>query len=108
VREAERWIVHLASVGSPLAGVVFADYAIVKRGRLDVDALYDPAGRYRYRGGVNVPAVVAIAVGIAVYYAVPHSWVKAAWGAAVGAVVYLALERVAARAPEAAAEAAGD
>jgi cytosine/uracil/thiamine/allantoin permease len=65
-------------------------------------------GRYRYLGGVNAAAVVALAAGVAVYYAVPHSWVKAAWGAAVGAIVYLALARAAARAPEAAAEAAGD
>ena len=61
------------------------------RGRLDVEALFDPVGRYRYVRGVNVEAVVAVAFAVAVYYAVPDAWLKVAWGLGAGAAAYLAL-----------------
>ena len=91
VDHAQRWITHLGNLGAPLAGVVVADYLVLRRQRLDVDGLFDPRGRYRYLKGVNVPAVVAVAVGMAVYYAVPASWIKVIWGLFFGAGAYLAL-----------------
>ena len=96
VTEAERWLTHLGTVASPLAGVILADYAILKRYRLDVPQLFAPAGRYRYLHGFNPAALAAVAIGVAVYYAVPDELVKAACGVGVGAVAYLALARVAA------------
>jgi NCS1 family nucleobase:cation symporter-1 len=33
----------------PMAGIMLADYWIVRRRKLDVPALYDPHGRYRYK-----------------------------------------------------------
>jgi NCS1 nucleoside transporter family len=108
VEDAQRWIVHLGNVAAPLAGVIFADYVVAKRCRLDVAALYDPGGRYRYLGGVNVAAVAAIAGGVGVYYAVPHEWLKVVWGSAVAAIAYLALVRATAGSPEAAPAAAGE
>ena len=92
IEEAERWVAHLGNVAAPLTGVVLADYVFVKRGRINVGALFDPAGPYRYVRGVNVAAVVAVAAGVAVYSALPHTWVKIVWGLAAGAVAYLALE----------------
>lgn len=89
VEEARKWIVHLGNLGAPLAGVVLADYLILKRQRIDVPALFDPHGRYRYLKGVNVPAIVAVAVGVAVYYAVPPSWIKVIWGLSLAAAAYL-------------------
>lgn len=94
VYDAERWITHLGNVAAPLAGVIFADYALVKRTRVDVPDLFDPRGRYRYVGGVNPAALAAVAIAVAVYYAVPDELVKAAWGVAVGAVAYLVLVRL--------------
>jgi cytosine/uracil/thiamine/allantoin permease len=61
---------------------------------VDVGALYDPHGRYRFVRGVNLAAVAATAVAVAVYYAVPHTLVKAAVGVGVGALAYLVLETV--------------
>ncbi len=43
---------------------------------------------------MNVAAVVAIAGGMGVYYAVPDDWIKVVWGVASGAVVYLGLARL--------------
>jgi nucleobase:cation symporter-1, NCS1 family len=92
IEEAERWVAHLGNVAAPLTGVVLADYLLVKRGRIDVEALFDPAGRYRYVSGVNAAAVLAVATGVALYSALPHAWLKVVWGLAAGAVVYAALE----------------
>jgi cytosine permease len=94
IEEAQSWITHLGNVAAPLTGVVLADFLVRQGGRLDVAALYDPQGRYRYVRGIDVEAVVAVAAGIAVYYAVPDAWVKVVWGAGAGAVAYLALASV--------------
>jgi nucleobase:cation symporter-1, NCS1 family len=91
VNHAERWIVHLGNVAAPLTGVILADYLLLKRARIDVPALFDPGGRYRYLNGINVAALAAVAVGVAVYSALPHDWLKIVWGVAVGAVAYVAL-----------------
>jgi cytosine/uracil/thiamine/allantoin permease len=91
IEEAQSWVTHLGNVAAPLTGVVLADYLVRQGGRLDVEALFDPGGRYRYVRGVNVEAVVAVAFAVAVYYAVPDAWLKVAWGLGAGAAAYLAL-----------------
>jgi purine-cytosine permease-like protein len=91
VDHAQRWITHLGNVAAPLTGVILADYLLVNRTRLDVPALFDPAGSYRFRGGVNVAALAAVAIGVGVYYALPQAWLKIVWGLGVGAAAYLAL-----------------
>ena len=94
VNHAQKWITHLGNVAAPLTGVVLADYVLLNRGRIDVPALFDPDGRYRYLNGVNVAAVVAVGIGVGVYYALPQASVKAVWGIGVSAVAYLALRRL--------------
>lgn len=94
IEEAQSWIIHLGNVAAPLTGVVLADYLVRQRGRLDVEALYDTAGPYHYLRGVNVEAVLAVAVAVGVYYAVPDAWVKVAWGLGAGGATYLALAGV--------------
>ena len=91
IEEAQTWVTHLGNVAAPLAGVVLADYLIRKRQRIDVDALFDPDGRYRYLKGINVEALVAVACGVALYYALSHAWLKVAWGLGAGAGMYLVL-----------------
>ena len=94
VDSAQRWITHLGNVAAPLTGVVLADYLMVHRTRIDVAALFDPNGRYRYLNGVNVAAVCAVVIGVVVYYAVPQAWLKVVWGLGVGAGAYLVLRSV--------------
>jgi nucleobase:cation symporter-1, NCS1 family len=91
VHHAQNWITHLGNVAAPLTGVVLADYLVCKRQRIDVQALFDPDGRYRYLNGVNLEAILAVAGAVAVYYALPDTWLKVAWGVGTGAAVYLAL-----------------
>ncbi|KAI0703260.1 NCS1 nucleoside transporter family [Earliella scabrosa] len=44
----------------PFAGIMVADYWIVHRCKVDVAAMYDPYGRYRYTYGANWRAVVTL------------------------------------------------
>jgi len=43
----------------PLAGVMCSDYYLVRKCKLDIRALYQPYGLYRYDGGWNWRAYVA-------------------------------------------------
>jgi cytosine permease len=97
IEEAQSWITHLGNVAAPLAGVVLADYVLVQRMNIDVPALFDARGRYRYAWGVNLAAVAATAIGVAVFYAVPHEFLKVFWGVSAAALVYLALNSLQAR-----------
>jgi NCS1 family nucleobase:cation symporter-1 len=81
-------------VAGPLAAVLLVDYVVVKRRKIDVSALFDPNGPYRYLNGVNVPAFLAVAAGVGLYYSLSHSWLKIAWGIGAAAVVYLILQRL--------------
>jgi nucleobase:cation symporter-1, NCS1 family len=94
IDSAQKWIVHLGNVAAPLAAVMLVDYVVVKRRRIDVSALFDPNGPYRYLNGVNVPAILAIAAGVALYYSLSHSWLKIAWGLGAAAATYLLLNRL--------------
>ncbi|KAI3615658.1 ncs1 allantoate transporter [Moniliophthora roreri] len=44
----------------PFAGIMVTDYWIVHKCKVDVRAMYDPHGRYRYWNGINWRAVVAL------------------------------------------------
>lgn len=46
----------------PMAGIMVADYWLVKKQHIDIPALYDPHGRYAYTAGCNWRAVVAFLV----------------------------------------------
>ncbi|MGE0451599.1 MAG: NCS1 family nucleobase:cation symporter-1 [Vicinamibacterales bacterium] len=59
------WLVGYSSFLGPVAGVLIADYFVIRRTELDVDDLYRRNGRYEYAGGVNLRAVTALGVGIA-------------------------------------------
>ncbi|MCJ1394700.1 hypothetical protein MMC18_007580 [Xylographa bjoerkii] len=49
---------------APIAGILASDYWLVKKQNIDVPALYDPNGRYRYAGGVNWRAAVAFLIAV--------------------------------------------
>ncbi|KAF9004841.1 NCS1 nucleoside transporter family [Hymenopellis radicata] len=44
----------------PFSGIMVADYWLVHKCKVDVPAMYDPHGRYRYWNGINWRAVVAM------------------------------------------------
>lgn len=57
------WLVGYSGLLGPIAGIMIADYFILRKCELDVDALYRSDGKY---SGVNWNAIVALALGIAV------------------------------------------
>jgi len=60
------WLVGYSGLLGPVAGVMIADYYLLRRARLKLDDLYCRNGTYEYDGGVNWRAVIALGVGIAV------------------------------------------
>lgn len=49
---------------APIAGIMASDYWIIKRRNIDVPALYDPHGRYRYWHGLNWQALVSFLIAV--------------------------------------------
>lgn len=64
----DNWIVSIIVWISPWAGITLVEYFLLRRGKVDVPALYEPASRSIY-GDVNWPAIVALVVGLAAGWA---------------------------------------
>ena len=62
-RAFDNWMVSIIVWISPWAGVTLVEYFVLRRGRVDVPALYEPPSRSIY-GDINVPALVALAAGL--------------------------------------------
>jgi NCS1 family nucleobase:cation symporter-1 len=60
------WLVGYSALLGPIAGVMIADYFLVRHGRLALDDLYSRHGQYEYDGGVNRRAVAGLVIGAAV------------------------------------------
>jgi nucleobase:cation symporter-1, NCS1 family len=95
------WLVGYSGLLGPIAGVMIADYFIVRRRVLNIDDLYRRGGEYEYRGGVNPQALLSLALGIAIALlglAVhPLRWLyDYAWflGFAVSGAAYVGLSRM--------------
>lgn len=48
----------------PVGGILIADYFVVRKTRVDLNALYDPNGEFRYRGGFSFVAIAALVIGL--------------------------------------------
>ncbi|MBV8937839.1 MAG: cytosine permease [Alphaproteobacteria bacterium] len=67
----------LGNVFSPIAGVLIADYLLVKGMRIDLAALFETKGRYWYWHGVNPIAVIWTALGFLAYmFVIPAEWIR--------------------------------
>jgi NCS1 family nucleobase:cation symporter-1 len=60
------WLIGYSGLLGPIAGIMIADYFILRHCQLDLDALYRAEGVYSYTGGINWRAVYALAAGIIV------------------------------------------
>jgi nucleobase:cation symporter-1, NCS1 family len=73
-----KYISWFGNIFAPVAGVLVFDYLFVRRMRIDVAALYDPKGRYRYWFGFNLIAVGWTGIGFLISaYMIPVTWVPA-------------------------------
>jgi NCS1 family nucleobase:cation symporter-1 len=60
------WLVGYSGLLGPIAGVMIADYFVLRKCQLNVAALYRAKGEYSYSGGVNWRAVSALIAGVVV------------------------------------------
>jgi NCS1 family nucleobase:cation symporter-1 len=60
------WLVDYSGLLGPVAGIMVADYFLVRRKHLDTYSLYRRGGLYEYRNGFNLVALIALGIGIAV------------------------------------------
>lgn len=60
----QTWLLSYSGLLGAVGGVIVTDYLIVRRGVLDVAALYMEGGIYWYRGGVARGAMIALVAGI--------------------------------------------
>lgn len=58
------WLIGYSALLGPIAGIMLADYFVIRRTELVVADLFRHAGRYAYRGGWNPAALVALVVGV--------------------------------------------
>jgi NCS1 family nucleobase:cation symporter-1 len=60
------WLVGYSGLLGPIAGIMIADYFVLRRETLSLDALYRRNGIYEYRRGLNYRGIAALVLGIAV------------------------------------------
>ncbi|HLZ11390.1 MAG TPA: cytosine permease, partial [Candidatus Acidoferrum sp.] len=60
------WLVGYSGLLGPIAGIMIADYFVVRSRKLDLQALYRRGGAYEYSRGVNWRAMIALGLGVLV------------------------------------------
>ena len=79
---------------------MMVDYYLIRRGEIDVEALYREHGEFRFQNGWHVNAFVAAAIGALFSSVLPNftNWLPAWWGVygwffgvAIAGAVYYAL-----------------
>ncbi|MDQ2918617.1 MAG: NCS1 family nucleobase:cation symporter-1 [Verrucomicrobiota bacterium] len=58
------WLVGYSALLGPIGGIMIADYFVLRRRRLNVDALYKHEGEYCYTKGFSIAALVALVLAI--------------------------------------------
>ncbi len=59
------WLIGYSALLGPIAGILIADYFLLRRTELDVADLFRKSGRYTFYRGWNPIALIALAVGVA-------------------------------------------
>jgi nucleobase:cation symporter-1, NCS1 family len=101
---AASFVNAIGATMGPLLGVILVDYYLLRRGEVDVPALYREDGEFRFQGGWNVAAFVAAGIGILFSSLLPNLtkllpswWAVYGWffGVAIAAVAYYAIHLMA-------------
>jgi NCS1 family nucleobase:cation symporter-1 len=97
---AASFVGAIGATMGPLLGVILVDYYLLRKGAIDVAALYREDGEYRYQGGWNIAAFVAAGIG-ALFSSIlpnfstllPSWWGVYGWffGVAIAALAYYLL-----------------
>jgi putative hydroxymethylpyrimidine transporter CytX len=63
----EHFLLFIGAMFCPLFGIVLVDYFILRKGLIDLEDLYRREGRYWFSKGINPVAIIAWAIGFAIY-----------------------------------------
>jgi putative hydroxymethylpyrimidine transporter CytX len=63
----EHFLLFVGAMFCPLFGIVLVDYFLIRKGLLVLEDLYKKNGRYWFWKGMNLPAILAWAMGFAIY-----------------------------------------
>ncbi len=63
----EHFLLFIGAMFCPMFGIVLADYFFLRKGAIHVEDLYRPGGQYWFKGGLNPHAIIAWAIGFAIY-----------------------------------------
>lgn len=80
---APTFVVAIGSTLGPLFGVMMVDYYLIRKSKLDVAALYDEHGEFRFQNGWNVKAFIAAGAG-AIFSSILPTWGPAAYASTLG------------------------
>ncbi len=58
------WLVGYSGLLGPVAGIMVADYFLLRGTKLDTYSLYRRGGVYEYSRGVNPAALIALVIGV--------------------------------------------
>jgi NCS1 family nucleobase:cation symporter-1 len=58
------WLVGYSGLLGPVAGIMVADYFVIRGTKLDSYSLYRRGGIYEYKNGINPAAMVALVIGV--------------------------------------------
>ena len=58
------WLIGYSALLGPIGGILICDYFLIRRTRLNARDLYRHDGEYRYSGGFNIIALVALVLGV--------------------------------------------
>jgi nucleobase:cation symporter-1, NCS1 family len=64
-------LLFVGGILSAIVGILFADYYLLRKRRVNVPDLYEDYGQFRYLGGVNLAGFIAWIVGAVASYFVP-------------------------------------
>ncbi|MEH7110227.1 cytosine permease, partial [Bacillus sp. JJ1764] len=84
-------LLFVGGILSAIVGILFADYYLIRKRRVNVPELYEDHGQYRYMGGVNLAGFIAWIIGAVASYFVPNYGFLV--GFIVGAVIYFILAK---------------
>ncbi len=57
------WLIAYSALLGPIGGILIADYFVIRRRKLNVNALYNPNGEYRFTGGFSIVALISLVAG---------------------------------------------
>jgi NCS1 family nucleobase:cation symporter-1 len=100
---AANFVNAIGATMGPLFGIILVDYYLIRKGEIDVAALYHEHGEFRFLGGWNVSAFIAAGIGTLFSSILPNFtrllpawWNVYGWffGVAIGGVAYYVLRSV--------------